>query len=141
MSLLIVFVYIKPWFSTSSVTRAATSDLSLLRNLTSYRKIDKNMSASCCKVLQRHTCYFTEENIPFSLFNESLSFTELQLLAEAIISSTFDNELEPRGFRISQFYNTRLTRNEDSFQELLQVVECHRSQFSLDCKKNLKNFK
>ena len=37
-------------------------------------------------------------------------------------------------------YNTRITKNEDSFQDLLQVVECHRSQFSVASKKDLKKF-
>ena len=50
---------------------------------------------------QRHTWYFTEENIPFSLFNESIPFTERQLLADAIFSYTSDVDLEPIKFTLS----------------------------------------
>ena len=205
MALLIVFVYLKPWFSVGSVTRAEASDLNLLKSLISYKAIDKKVSASCCTVLQRHTWYLTEENIPFSLFNDDISLSERQQLADAIVTSatnerlgsikpnlpqiTADSELHSfagprsklmfnlmsvpldllrdkdwhltpqyssvkvylknlssinesaeRAISLLSMYNTRITKNEDSFQDLLQVVECHRSQFSVASKKDLKKF-
>ena len=37
-------------------------------------------------------------------------------------------------------YNTHITRDEESFQELIQVVEKHRNVFSNKTKKDLKDF-
>lgn len=50
------------------------------------------------------------------------------------------NESAERAISLLSMYNTRITKNEDSFQDLLQVVECHRSQFSVASKKDLKKF-
>ena len=36
--------------------------------------------------------------------------------------------------------NTKITRNEDSFQELIQVVEAHQKKFGNKTKKDLKKF-
>lgn len=206
MALFIVFVYLKPWFTAHSLTSAATTDLQLFQSLVDYKKIDKSMSGSCIKVLQRHTWYLTEENIAFSLFNEALPLSQRNELARSILTTMkkgkiaikkpelptikeksrlpdftgprtrllFDllgvspeflnkrnwhlsdeyglmksalkmlsstNDTAERAISLMSNYNTRITRTEESFQELLQVVEWHRENFSFKSKSKLRSFK
>ena len=54
------------------------------------------------------------------------------------ISST--NDSAERAIALMTTYNTRITRTESSFKELVQVVEDHRSTFSFSTKEGLRNF-
>ena len=54
------------------------------------------------------------------------------------ISST--NDSAERAIALMTTYNTRITRTESSFKELVQVVEDHRSTFSFSTKKGFRNF-
>ena len=54
------------------------------------------------------------------------------------ISST--NDSAERAIALMTTYNTRITRTESTFKELVQVVEDHRSTFSFSSKKGLRNF-
>ena len=54
------------------------------------------------------------------------------------LSST--NDSAERAISLLPMYNTRINKNEDSFQVLLQVVQCHRSQFLVASKNDLKKF-
>ena len=72
MTLFVVFVYLRSWFSAPSLTSAAMNDLDLYRRLLNFRSIHKKVSSSTSVVLNRHTWYLTEELISFSLFDDNL---------------------------------------------------------------------
>ena len=81
MALFVVFVYLKPWFTASGLSSAATNDLELCKSLAKYKKINKGVSSKTMKVLNRHTWYLTEDLISLSLFNEDVPLETRTLLA------------------------------------------------------------
>ena len=84
MTSFILFVYIKFWFSSPSLTRAATNDSQLYKQITTFKRVDKNVSAAALVVLQRHTWYLTEDCISIALFNPDLEDEETNKLAQKI---------------------------------------------------------
>ena len=84
MSLFVVIVYLRSWFSAPSLTSAASNDLELYRRLLKFRSIHKKVSSSTTVVLNRHTWYLTEELIPFSLFDDDLPLDTRSELATKI---------------------------------------------------------
>ena len=81
MSLFVVFVYLKSWFSASCLTSAASNDLELFRRIDKFKSVHKKVSAAAANVLQRHTWYLTEELVPLALFNEKLPLDDRTHLA------------------------------------------------------------
>ena len=204
MSLFVVFVYLKSWFSVPCLTSAATNDLELYRRLLKFKTVHKKVSSTAASVLQRHTWYLTEELIPLSLFNENLPLEDRTVLASNIgqltlgpmenrkpslpsigqkselvdfvgerstvpftllgvphtflllpdwsTSSDYEkmktalrvlshlNDSCERALGLVTTINTKMTRNETSFQELVQVVEAHRKKYSNLTKKDLRMF-
>ena len=51
------------------------------------------------------------------------------------------NDGPERAISLMTNFNTHITRNEDSFQDMLQVIEHHRKHYSFKTKKDLKNFR
>ena len=49
------------------------------------------------------------------------------------------NDSSERALALAIRLNTNITRDEESYQELVQVVEAHRKEYKLDTKKDLKN--
>ena len=82
MSSFILFTYLSYWFTSPSLTRAASK--SSLQDLSSFRRVNKAVSESCILVLQRHTWYLTEDLVPVALFNEDLEDESGNLLAKQI---------------------------------------------------------
>ena len=194
MSLFVVFVYLKSWFSASCLTSAASNDLELFRRIDKFKSVHKKVSAAAANVLQRHTWYLTEELVPLALFNEKLplddrthlalkigqlpleeldirkpSLPSIHLKSELIeyvgVRSTLPftlvgvphtflllpdwstsphyekmktalGDLSPlndsceRALGLVTTINTKMTRDETSFEELIQVVEAHRKKYS-----------
>ena len=204
MSLFVVFVYLKSWFSAFCLTSAASNDLELFRRIDKFKSVHKKVSAAAANVLQRHTWYLTEELVPLALFNEKLplddrthlalkigqlpleeldirkpSLPSIHLKSELIeyvgVRSTLPftlvgvphtflllpdwstsphyekmktalGDLSPlndsceRALGLVTTINTKMTRDETSFEELIQVVEAHRKKYSNLTKKDLKKF-
>ena len=65
MSFFILSVYIRYWFFSPSLTRAATNDLKMYRDLSTSKIVDKTVSKAAL-VLLRHTWYLTEDYISIS---------------------------------------------------------------------------
>ena len=84
MASFILFVYIKFWLSSPSLTRAATNDIQLYKQITTFKRVDKNVSGAALVVLQRHTWYLTEDCISIALFNPDLEDEEKNKLAQKI---------------------------------------------------------
>ena len=86
MASFILFVYIKFWFSSPSLTRAATYDIQLYKQITTFKRVDKNVSAAALVALQRHTWYLTEDCISIALFNPDLEDEEKNKLTQILES-------------------------------------------------------
>ena len=204
MSLFVVFVYLRSWFTAGSLPSAAANDLALFNRLQKFSSVHKKISSSASTVLQRHTWYLTEELVPFSIFNEDIPLqtrTNLALKISQLSSGQIeirkptlptinkkselvdfvgerstllfdllkipldflskpDWNLQPefstmktslknfsplndsceRALGLVTRLNTKITRNEESFQELIQVVELHQKKFGNKSKKDLKMF-
>ena len=202
MASFILYVYIKYWFRSPSLSRAATDDLQMFQDLTTFKRVDKTVSAAALKVLRRHTWYLTEDSIPIALFNEDLDEEEQNDLAKTIgelpsteleirkptlptitlrskipdfvgprsilifnllkIDHTFlleddwretseyttmktalanlhpVNDSAERALSMATTYNGRITKNEESFQQLMLVVESHRKKYGFKTKSDLK---
>ena len=72
MSSSILHCYLRYWYTSPSLTRAASTDLKMFQNLVSFRRCNKAVSEACLGVLQRHTWYLIEDNISIALFNPDL---------------------------------------------------------------------
>ena len=204
MTLFVVFVYLKAWFSAPSLMSAATNDIDLFTSLQKFKTVHKKVSTATSTVLNRHTWYLTEELIPLSLFDEHLPIETRSLLATKIGQLTSgemeickptlptlrpnseladfigerstvlfdlleipvdflqhtDWHLQPeyvaaknslrnlsplndsceRALGLVTRLNTHITRNEESFQELIQVVEAHQKKYGNKTKEDLKKF-
>ena len=95
MSLFIIFVYIHYWFTSPSLTTAASNDLQLFHDLEKFSKVDKKVAGVGISKLQRHTWYLTEENIVFALFDESLPTTTRDELT-ASLSTLSPGDVAPK---------------------------------------------
>lgn len=69
----IVKFYVKAWFTAPLPTHAANTDFSLLKNLYSYEKTDKQVSETVRSKLLNHLWYCSEELIGISLFDDSVA--------------------------------------------------------------------
>ena len=72
------------WFTSPSLTGAASNDLKMYLDLTTFKKVSKAVSDACLPVLQRHTWYLTEECIPIALCNPALETETCNQLAREI---------------------------------------------------------
>ena len=90
MALFVVFIYLKAWFNSPSLTSAAKNDLELYKLLLKFKKIHSKISQSACEVLNRHTWYLTEDAITLTLFNEDICTEQSHLHSQAIPPSTSD---------------------------------------------------
>ena len=65
---------------------------------------------------------------------------EYQLMRTALRNLSPINDSCERALGVVTRLNTKITRNEDSFQELIQVVEAHQKKYGNKTKKDLKQF-
>ena len=106
MALFVVFVYLEVWFSATVLVSAASNDLAfhkradsfkavdkkvsrsatkvLNRNTWYLKAVDKKVSRSATKILNRHTWYLTEELIALTIFDEGLPKETRDLIAAKI---------------------------------------------------------
>ena len=72
MSSFIIFVYTRYWFTSPSLCNAASNDLSLFKEITTFKRVDNKIYSSATTTLLRHTWYLTEENISLALFSTDI---------------------------------------------------------------------
>ena len=94
MALFVVFIYLKAWFNSPSLTSAAKNDLELYKLLLKFKKIHTKISQRAWKVLNRHTWCLTEYAITLTLFNEYICTEERTLYAKKIYELAATEELE-----------------------------------------------
>ena len=61
--------------------RAASIDLKMFQDVSTFRIVNRGVSDACIPVLQRHTWYITKDSIPIALFNPDLDSEAADLLA------------------------------------------------------------
>ena len=78
-----------------------------------------------------HTFLLTED------WRETPQYTQM----ETVISSLYlVNDSSERALAMATTFSGKITRDEDSFQNLMLVVEAHRKKYGFKTKKDLKNF-
>ena len=147
MSSFILFTYLSYWFTSPSLTRAASNDLKMFQNLSSFRRVNKAVSESCLLVLQRHTWYLTEDLVPVALFNKDFLLAEnwrdtpqYVSMEKVITSLTPINDSSERALALATSFNGKITRYEESFQNMMLVVAAHREKYGYKTKTDLKSF-
>ena len=80
--------------------------------------------------------------IPTDFLNtaEWYKSTEYDTAKEALKSLSTTNDSAERAIALAVTFNTKITRDEQSYQELLQVVEYHRKTYKYTTKEDLKKF-
>ena len=76
----------------------------------------------------------------FLITAEWTQSTEYETAKQALKSLSTTNDSAERAIALAFNYNTKITRDEESYQELLQVVGYHRNTFGYRTKKDLKTF-
>ena len=84
MSSFILHCYIRYWFTSPSLTGAASNDLKMYQDLTTFKRVSNDVSDACLPLLQVHTWYLTEECIPIALCNPALETETCNQLAREI---------------------------------------------------------
>ena len=80
--------------------------------------------------------------IPTDFLNteEWYKSTEYETAKKALKALSATNDSAERAIALAVTFNTKITRDEQSYQELLQVVEYHRKTYKFNTKKDLKKF-
>ena len=80
----IPYVYIKYWFQSLSLSTAASNDLQMFNDLSTFKRVEKTVSMAALTTLLRHTWYLTEDCISLALFNADLNDDDKNQLAKNI---------------------------------------------------------
>ena len=163
MTFFILFGYMESWFRSSSLFSAATNDLNLYRRLLKFSKFHKKLSQVTqvtLTVLQKPSLPLISPNsslpdflgprstILFSLIDVPHTFladpqwrqsTEFQQVKAALKNLSPVNDSCERALALATTFNGLITKDEESYQELVLVVEAHRKKFKLEKKSDLKN--
>ena len=83
----ICLYYIKHWFNAPIAANAPVSDLSLLKDMLEFEKIDKRVSKAVTEKLKMHTWYLNQEYVPFSLFSDLVSEEEKFEIAQKLLKT------------------------------------------------------
>ena len=179
MALFVVFIYLKAWFNSPSLTSAAKNNLELYKLLltedaitlilfnedicteerTLYAKKIYELAATDELEIQKPDLPLSTQKseisdfigersrLLFDLLDIPLDFLaddEWYLLPEyASVKKSLKhltplNDSAERALALATRVNTHITRDEESYQELLQVVEAHQKKYGLKTKNDLK---
>lgn len=70
--LFLVLIYVKPWFNATNSSMAPNQDLTLVKNLVEYKKIDSDLANAALSKLLNHLWYLNSEQVVFGLFDPTL---------------------------------------------------------------------
>lgn len=73
MCLFIIFVYVKPWFTSPLAIQAPANDLNFIKTLYDCRNIDSNISSTALRKCSNHLWHLAPENCAISFFDENIS--------------------------------------------------------------------
>lgn len=88
---LIVFVCVPNWFQATSSTKATHNDLTLLKQLVFYEKIDPTITTAVIKIFSTHLWYLSSETIGFKLFDDRVP-DNINIKMVSALGNDTDNE-------------------------------------------------
>jgi len=83
----VCLIYSRWWITSTSAVDAPWHDLCLYNELLKYSQVDTDISNSGISALNRHLWYLCSEMIPLALFSDIVSKSELQYLAEKLLTT------------------------------------------------------
>ena len=126
VTVFIVKLYLKMWFTATHSVAAPRHDLQFLKDLVEYEKVNKKIALAAQTRFLYHLWYLSEESIGFSLFDEDLPDAERQLIATNVLCQ--DGEEGPARKRSLQIrdvpqmaLSSLASRNTASFLTTLDV--------------------
>lgn len=87
----IVTIYIKAWFTSPSAILAPNNDLTLMQQLTLYKKINSTVSQAALKKMVRHLWYLSDQLAIMSLFDDSIDLTVKKKMIENLTKKKSSN--------------------------------------------------
>jgi len=84
LTVFVIGIYIKHWFTAPSAVRAPANDLEFLKKLESYKIVNEEISRIAVKKFSRHLWYLSEELIPLALFDDKVSAETKARISAAI---------------------------------------------------------
>uniref|UniRef100_A0A8D8TQ46 Uncharacterized protein n=1 Tax=Cacopsylla melanoneura TaxID=428564 RepID=A0A8D8TQ46_9HEMI len=103
----IVFLYVVPWFKAPSGVKAPAGDLSLLRKMNLFKKIDPNIARS-----KNHLWYLSVENLGFAFFDDELPDTLKIKMVKALERPTEEDD-ESKKFEFNLNDINQLLKHDD----------------------------
>ena len=90
----ITHVYSVWWLTCRNTVDSPYNDLQLYKRLLEYETVDKVISQSAIRALNRHLWYLTEEMVPLALFSKLVPSTERRALADALLKLKPSSDLQ-----------------------------------------------
>jgi len=81
----VTHIYVEWWLACKTAVDAPWNDLLLYKRLLEYEVVDKNISHTAIRALNRHLWYLTAEMVPLALFSKRVPLLERQALADALL--------------------------------------------------------
>jgi hypothetical protein len=85
LTIFIIRVYARGWYSCTSSVEAPSNDLKFLKELLEYEKVHKVIAKVAQKRFTYHLWYLSEELVSFSVFDENLSDSERAGIVDGIL--------------------------------------------------------
>ena len=82
----VCFVYIDWWLKCQSVKTAPFLDLNLYKTILEYTSVNKDISSSALRVLNRHLWYLTPEMVVLAIFDDQVPANDLRIMADKLLS-------------------------------------------------------
>ncbi|XP_044587995.1 uncharacterized protein LOC123267437 [Cotesia glomerata] len=84
LSLFIIIFYLKAWYTAPCAIAAPNNDLTLIKELISYKKFNNTISRACSEKLADHLWYLNNELSVLSLFDETVSVETKRRIVHAL---------------------------------------------------------
>jgi len=81
----VAHVYMQWWLTCKKTVDSPWNDLQLYQRLLAYETVDKLISHSAIRALNRHLWYLTVEMVPLALFSTRVPLNERQAIADALL--------------------------------------------------------
>lgn len=86
--------HVKAWFLCTHAINAPNHDLSLMKSLYEYRKIDREMSELAVKKFCNHLWYLSDECIAFAVFDPEVPVAEKREMTQQILNYDAETDEE-----------------------------------------------
>lgn len=86
--------HVKAWFRCNYAINAPSHDLSFMKNLYEYRKIDREMSELAVKKFCNHLWYLSDECVAFAIFDQEVPVAEKKKMAQQMLAYDAERDEE-----------------------------------------------